>query len=580
MKWMFLCTLLLAASALQAQDDVVFRAMQDELQRSTRKLKLEQLDRPYFISYKIIDTDSKSAAASFGSLISSSESRSRFLTVQVRVGDYALDSSNFLSLPSTAGVASRMFGGVMQLPLDDNYDELRRQIWLATDSAYKKALEDLSGKRAALQNKNRTDNIPDFSKEKPLTVSDLLPRAEVDLREAERLMQRLSSLFREMPSVQTSRVSFSAVNTLERFINSEGTSYTRRSPLISLQASAATQAADGMPLNDFVSTYGHSMKELLPEAAVASGIRELGERLSKLQSAPLEERYNGPVLFQDQAAAEIVAQVLAQKLPASPSMISDNPQMARAMAARENSFLDKIEARVLPEFLSLVDDPTATQADDHTLLASYKVDEEGTAARKTLVVENGVLKTLLTSRGPVRGILQSTGNLRTRGVAPSNLFLVPQKASSPEEIKAQFIDLIKRRGKPYGVLVRRLENPTFAPADQMQFLSRLGQEEKIAPALLAYRLYADGHEELVRNINLSVSTQSFKDILAVSNTRIVYTAPFSAQGGSPFSFTPGSGSLLVSYVVPSALLFEDVSAQKPTGEVAKPPASGHPFFAK
>lgn len=585
MKWTMVCGLLLVTAGLQAQD-VASRAMQDELQRSMKKLRLEQLDRPYFISYKLVDTNSKQASASFGSLVSSSESHTRYLTVEVRVGDYALDNSNFLSSSfGASGVATRMFGGTVQVPLDDNYDELRRQIWLATDGAYKKALEDLSGKRAALQNKNRSDNIPDFSKEKPapVSVSDLAPAVEIDLREAERLTRKLSAVFRQTPAVESSRVRLSVTNMLERFINSEGNSFTRRIPLVSLTAVAGTQAADGMPLNDFFAIYGHSTKELPAEAVLTSELRTLGDRLGKLQAAPVDERYGGPVLFEGEAAAEIVAQAFAKHLPGVPRSISDNPQFERAFAGQESSLLDRIEARVFPDFLGLVDDPTATQVDDHPLLGSYTVDEEGTVARKTSVVENGVLKTLLTSRAPVRGVLQSTGNQRSQGVAPSNLFLTSQKASSPEEIKTQFLDLIKRRGKPYGIVIRRLGDPAFQADSSRIIFGPSQREEKVEPAILAYRVYPDGREELIRNANLAgISQSSFKDILAVSNTRTVYSAPFTTRNASPFGFNPFSSSAttVVSYVVPSSLLFEDITVQKPSGEIPKPPASGHPFFGK
>jgi hypothetical protein len=584
MKWTVALGLLLAAIGLHAQD-VVARAMQDELQRSLKKLKLEQLDRPYFISYKVTDIDAKDVSASFGSLLSSSESRSRMLTVEVRVGDYALDNTNFFSMSMGGAGVVRMFGGMVQMPLDDNYDELRRQLWLATDGAYKKALEDLSGKRAALQNKNRTDNVPDFSKEKPLTVSDLAPAAEIDLREAERLTKKLSSLFRQIPAVEDSHVRLAAASTLERFLNSEGSSFTRRVPFVSLTASAFAQAADGLPLNDFIAVYGRSIKDFPSEASLTSEVRALGERIGKLQAAPVEDRYNGPVLFEEEAAAELIAQVFARQLPAAPGMITDNPQFERALAGRgESKLLDKIEARVLPDFLSVVDNPTATQAEDHPLWGGYKVDEEGTAARLTPVVENGVLKTVLTSRAPVRGVLQSTGNRRPQGAAPSNLIVTSQKASSPQEIRNQFMDLVKRRGKAYGIVVRRLGDPAFrANGDPFAAMmaAQSGQEEKLEPAILAYRVYPDGHEELIRNANFSgVSLASLKDILSVSSTRTVYTAPFAARGGSPFGFSSSPAQTVVSYVVPSILLLEDVGIQKPSGEIPKPPASGHPFFAK
>ena len=161
---------LLAAMALPAPapaaDDVVMKAMRDELDRSMKQLQLEQLEKPYFISYHVQDRTSLDTSATFGALLSGGLARARYLTVQVRVGDYQSDNSNFMTYPPQAnGLTENVL-----LPLDDDYQELRRQIWLATDTAYKAALEMLSRKRAALENRKARENLPDFSKEQPATA--------------------------------------------------------------------------------------------------------------------------------------------------------------------------------------------------------------------------------------------------------------------------------------------------------------------------------------------------------------------------------------------------------------------------
>ena len=143
--------LLLAAMALPAAaaDDVVMKAMRDELDRSMKQLQLEQLEKPYFISYHVQDRTSLDTSATFGALLSGGLARARYLTVQVRVGSYQSDNSNFMTYPPAAnGLAENIL-----LPVDDDYQELRRQIWLATDEAYKEALEMLSRKRGALENR-------------------------------------------------------------------------------------------------------------------------------------------------------------------------------------------------------------------------------------------------------------------------------------------------------------------------------------------------------------------------------------------------------------------------------------------
>ena len=559
MRRMLLCGLLLVGLGAQAQEDTVTRAMHDEMQRSMQKLQLEQLDKPYFISYRVVDDESKEVSATLGSVLSSSQSHTRFLTVNVRVGDYSLDNSNFLSLPvGGTGVAVQMFGGTMRLPLDDNYNELRREIWLATDGAYKKALEDLSGKRAALLDKNRTEGVPDFSKATPVSITDTAPRVDVDLENATKLICEASAVFRQMPFIQTSHVVFFAENRLERYMNSEGTTFTRTVPRVSLRASASTQAADGMPLNDFVAAYGYSMTDLPSRSVLLTEIREMGDVLSRLESAPLEERYNGPVLFEDQAAAEVFARHFAELLPAQPNLVASNPQLLQSLRVQQSSgLLNKMHSRVLPEFLSVIDDPTATHAGGSVLLGGYKVDEEGVPAKQTLVVEDGILKTVLTSRAPVRGALESTGNLREHGVEASNLFVNSNKSSTPEELRKQLIESIKSRGNAYGIRIRRLSGNS---------------------AILAYRVYEDGHEELIRNAGVSeLNSASFKEILAVSKERIVYTEPTPLRNNSLFNLNTSSGGRpLISYVVPS-LLFEDVTIEKPSGDIPKPPVASNPL---
>ena len=51
MKPLLCLALILASPLLRAEEDVVGRAMHDEMQRSMQKLRLEQLDKPYFISW-------------------------------------------------------------------------------------------------------------------------------------------------------------------------------------------------------------------------------------------------------------------------------------------------------------------------------------------------------------------------------------------------------------------------------------------------------------------------------------------------------------------------------------------------
>ena len=568
------------ASAGASTEDVVMRAMRDELARSIEKLQLQSLDRPYFIAYSVSETASQGATASFGAAVGSNENRNRSIAVELRVGDRKVDNTGYVAPPGGSSTM-RSFGSTVTLPLDDDYQEIRRQIWLATDAAYKKALEDLSRKRAYLQSKTRSDDSPDFAEAEPATVADAAPPAPVRLAELEALARELSTTFRSVPAIFTSRVSVQARSLLTRYVNSEGSSFTRSSPRLGLSVSAATQAEDGTPIEDTYTAYGRTLAELPPAAALRAEVAEMGQRLAVLRGAPHLDTYNGPVLFEGQAAAELVAQALAPKLLAVRRPILDDSRMGGAMETPENPFLDKIGGRVLPEGLAVVDDPTRTELGGQRLLGGYKVDDDGVPARTTQVVEDGILKSLLSTRTPVRGIVKSSGNRRGNGPMPTNLLLTADKGQTDAELKEALLKAVKERNGEYGIIVRRMLNPVsaqrpFSGAGAMMMSPR-DRENRLETAVLAVKVFPDGKEEPVRIAEIvGLGAEAFKDVVAAGKEPAVYTAMFRPVIATPFSFSPPD---LVSYGVPS-LLFKEASLRKPRTEFPKPPVGGHPGFAR
>lgn len=581
----------LAQSGGQATppETALSRAMRDELSRSMKDLRLAQLEPPYFISYQVREMQEASISGSSGSLLASGENHSRMLTVELRVGDYALDNTNFLAGAEFAFTRNRSFFGFNELPLDDNYTQFRRVIWLATDSAYKQALESLAGKRAALQNRTRTENLPDFSKEEPTRTSDLLPAGKFERSSAESLVRDLSKTLGNVSDLYNSSVALSASYSRTVYMNSEGTFYDIAEPLVTLSASASTQAVDGMPLDESVDLYARSMASLPVPDELAARIREMTIRLENLRKAPLLDRYNGPVLFEGRAAGEIFSSEFAPALAGRRKTLSGSPEMdsifGRFSEGGSGSFADKLGGRVLPQFLSVVDNPTIPNYGNEPLFAGYKVDQEGVRARETRVVENGVLKTFLTTRTPVEGVTRSTGNRRGPGSTPSNLILVAENGETEAGLKQQFLNLVKKRGLEYGITIRELGSSGMGMEEQaMAMMSAMtGHGDKNRNVLLAYKVYLDGREELVRGARLSgMSAASFREIVGASKSAAVYTAAqiphFDFSMISRFA-GEGVPAPLVSYVVPS-LLFDDLTLSKPTAELPKPPFSSPPGAAQ
>ena len=570
--------------------EMITRAMRDELARSMEKLRLPQLDKPYFIAYRIHEARGLEASATCGSLLSSSDddSRIRALTVEVRVGDYAFDNSNFLSPPSfSLGTIHPQFG-FNELPIDDNYLEIRRQVWLATDGSYKQAVEQLAAKKAALQNKTRAEDLPDFSKENPTQIMDIEPAVQMKRSDAEMLVRKLSKLLGAKPGLNSSMVSLSVSNGRSLYLNSEGTFYEKSHPLVTLTAASSTQAADGMKLGDSVTFYSDSRDRLPPDDRVAALIEEMGGRLKSLRDAPVLARYNGPVLFEGRAAAEIFAEEFAGGLAGQRKPVSGMGEMEaifeRFPQFAGSSFVGKIGARVLPDFLSVVDNPTLSVYGQEPLFGGYKVDDDGVLAHETRLVEGGILKTLLTARTPVEGVTHSTGNGRRGGPIPSNLIVEAREGLSETELKSRLVEMMKRSNLDYGIVVRKIGGGTGAGMEEQalaMFSGMTGQPGAGKAVLLAYKVYPDGREEMIRGAHLSgLTAESFKGIVAASKSAIVFSSPHTPQFNFSSSFFLSFGAAqslpMVSYIVPS-LLFEDLSLTKPAQETPKPPFSDPPL---
>ena len=327
------------AGPAPAADDVVMKAMRDELDRSMKQLQLEQLEKPYFISYHVQDRTSLDTSATFGALLSGGLARARYLTVQVRVGDYQSDNSNFMTYPPAAnGLTENIL-----LPVDDDYQELRRQIWLATDTAYKEALEMLSRKRGALENRKARENLPDFSKEQPATSLEPFSPIKMDLAQAEALVRNLSALFRQSPEIYTSSVSLAITDTRSWYLNSEGSAVTKETSGATIMAVAANPGGRW----DHAARLGmmasaRSMEALPKESELASQIRNLADLLTRVRQAPVVDRYNGPVLFEGAAGAEVLSQVFVPKLLAMRTPASDNPQMEAYAGQNVSKLQDRI----------------------------------------------------------------------------------------------------------------------------------------------------------------------------------------------------------------------------------------------
>jgi len=539
------------ARAVSGQTDPVMRAMSDELERSITQLKLNDLDKPYFIQYTVYEDEDFTASATFGALTRAVPSHERLVWAQVRVGDYAFDNTGF-----NGGRGTVANGSGEYTALDDSYDALRHSLWLATDDAYKSAVETIAQKRAYTQGRTQQDDpLPDFSKEK--TTTSISPRMKitVDQAKVEAQLRDWSKIFRDFPAVQTSSITYHSRLNHRYIANSEGSRTLVPQLLISLQVSAATQAADGMNIAYNLPFSARTFEEMPSTQQVADAIRQMGKDITALRSAPvLDTNYSGPVLLTGQASTEMFARVLAPNLTQERGTIGP-----RGGQNSGSALVDRMNRPVLPANISVYDDPTQKKYGDKSLVGFYSIDDQGSPSQRVSLVEDGLLTNLLTSRRPSKERLQTNGHGRRfpgREIAQvSNLIVKADKdAKSYDEMKAELIKLAKDERLDYGIMVKQI-----SPS-----------QNSFGTPLLAYKVHvADGREELIRGASAGALTvQSLRHIQSVGNEYYVANRLVGQQGAE----TPTS-------VVAPPVILEELSLDRPTGTQQKPATLTNPYFS-
>ena len=557
------------------------RAMRDELARSKQELQLPSLEKPYYIQYSLRSNALYSIKASFGSLVDSRRAREKRLSVALRVGSEQFDNTNFFD------PALGFFGSSddeerfknRAVPFEIDYASLRRELWLATDAAYKQSAELFAKKQAALKNRVRLDTLPDFTLLPAATLIDTTAAPAFDAPYFEQLAIHLSSIFRDFPAVTLSTITIEYIPSQEVFATSEGRECIRTETLAGIEIAATAQAPDGMPIAQTYTAYSRFPSALPSRDSLVKATRQLAEILSKSVSAPVAAAYSGPVLFERQAAAEAFLQVFApnlatQRSPVTERGISDNPQNA--------NFQNKIGARVLPEFLSISAIPNVSNFAGAQLIGSYKIDDEGVPAESFQIIKDGYLKGLLSSRAPTRRVKRSNGHNRGGAAMFGVLEMNASKARSlpSKKLRERMMQLCKDRDLPYGIIVRKILNPNILMTTiynltegDFPFARTPGQ----MTALEVYKVYPNGREELIRGCDVAgLTVQSFKEILAVGDRKTPYNC-YALPVTASF-FSGGSQFVPASALVPD-LLFEDVEIRPLEEDFSKPPILPHPFFS-
>lgn len=547
MRYLLLLTTLCAAAA---PSQTLTQILQDELQRNFSVLKQKADPAPYFMAYSVTDEENEVISAASGVLQGRDKGHSRVLDVTVRVGSPKLDNYHIVR-----GERPRFTAGAL-LPIDDVPGAIRQHLWLETDRTYRLAARRLIEIKSNAQVKvAEQDQSDDFSSEEPNVAQQGVPAIKLNVEEWTQRMRQWSARLAKSPAVLNSQIVLQIRRETKYLVSTEGTRLEHGRTFASIAITAQGKASDGMDLGAFQNFQASEAGHLPKPEVIEASVDEVISNLTKLLQAPIVEPFIGPAILSGGASGVFFHEIFGHRVEGHRQKDEGEGQ----------TFTKSVGSSVLPDFLSVVFDPTRKAVGSVDLNGFYSYDDEGVKARPVTVVDNGILKTFLMSRSPVKGFEHSNGHGRRQPgfevvSRQSNLLVESKKQVSNAKLREMLLAEIKRQNKPYGLFFEQVSSG-------FTLTRRQGLQAFTVIPLLVYRVYADGKpDELVRGADIvGTPLSSFAKILATSDKQEVFNGYCGAE----------SGNVPVSAVSP-AILVSDIEIQKKDHAQDRPPLLPRP----
>lgn len=539
----------LASLQGQGNNSILFKAMEDEMNRSKNELTLPNSPSPFFVAYTVGDISYTSVISSKGTTIYTKVSpKERLHSVNLYVGDskfssdYAYSGNGILTTSMTV--------------TENNYDQLRRSFWQTSDIAYKMAVEVFNSKQNAIKSANLTEqekNLPDMLPLAKPVVNVAQYAQNLATNKYEELANKLSAEFAKYNSIFDSRVEIDAIVSNYHYISTEGTKTVEPAGYVAVTFKGKVRNAKGQVLRDEEVLYSKTFETLPTEKDLTLAAAKFAAKLTALiNSTEMEEYYLGPVLFIEDAAAQILAEnlispagVFAYRRPIQVMATAGRPE--NVSARRDIKALEeRINKKVIDSRISVKNMTDSKTFGNTPLIGYYSIDAQGVIPQKeTSLIENGILRNLLSTRVPTKTSSASTGSLRfgTRPraipleVAPGNLIISVKEGTTTEELKKDLIKAAIEEGLDYAYIVKKIANQT----DQY-----------------IYKVFVkDGSETLVTGAEVTpVPLTKLKRVLGLNQNQKIYNYLY-------------QGTVPVSVIYPDGILIEDIEINRKPVNVQK-----------
>ena len=533
------------AVATEDPDDPVLEAMVAEVDRAMEALS--QADPPaYFLAAEVTETRAVMISGEEGGLQGYSPAHNRRVDVDVRVGSAQLDSTH--TLRSTKPNRFERFG--RDLVVSDDVGTIRRGIWREIDTRFVEAQE-----RWAKVESDRQVLVDEEPAEDLAPVSPILeigPHAELelDLPAWEETIRQASAALADSPVVHDGQVRLMAQQVTRWFVSSEGTRLRHSGTHVRVSVMLNTVADDGEALGLSYSWDAATPDAIPDRDAIEAKTRELDGLLTQLRAAPDQEPYSGPAVLTGRAAGVFFHEVFGHRVEGHRLKRVDDAQ----------TFRDMVDQTVLPEFLSVYDDPTLAAFEGVDLNGHYRFDNQGVPGERVTLVQDGVLRGFLQSRSPMlQGELCNGHGRRMPGrdavTRQGNLLITASRTVDADDLRDELLKRVRAEGLEYGLLIDDITGG-------FTFTGRSMPNAFEVKAVLAWRVHADGRpDQLVRGADLiGTPLVAFSQVELAGDDYAVFNGMCGAE----------SGWVPVSAVAPSLLLAEIETQRKAKGQNMPP----------
>ena len=542
--------------------EIIIGAMKKELQRSMKKLRMEGFESPYFMSYWIKEEHSISISGKFGSVTSNSERKRRSVYVEVRVGDYEFDNTERKSGRYDFSSFGFIPMSSYTVPLEDNEISIRSVLWYLTDMKYKEALDNYLKKKGEKIFSVEEEHIDDFSKEDKYIFYSEKKNLELEKDKWLKIVCDITDYLGKIEGLYESNMNVSGEKVVDYFVNTEDSEIVDEYINYSVNISAKIKSEDGMSIENFRNYKVTEYDEIPDYEKLKKDVEKMVDELLQLQKADEMKPFTGPAILDPSVTGVIFHEAIGHRLEGERQKREESGQ----------TFKDKIGEKIVPEFLTIIDDPTLKRFNGESLFGYYKFDNEGIPAQRVVLIENGILKNYLLSRTPIKGFSRSNGHGRSDGspfqgdpVGRMSTFIVKSKKEfNYDELKNKLLEECKRQGKLYGFIIKKaIGGETYTQRGGMQAF-------KESPILVYIVDVDSGEEKLVRGVEIiGTPLTSINKMIASSTEYEVYNGYCGAE----------SGVIPVSTIAPWVLTSE-VELQKSSGRKNKPPILPSPVFEK